>query len=172
PVGPVARSPGANGPAPVPARASEPLGSPEPLVAVPPRRPRSADRDPTVAQAARDPATGRPGEIEPSGVPGARAAEISRGDPDPREIRGPGPRGRPALPALHPVRRDLPRPTEAQPAGGRRAQPDPPIVRVSIGRIEVRAVTPPAPVPPRPAPVPQRSGIVLEEYLSPRGRER
>ena len=47
-----------------------------------------------------------------------------------------------------------------------------PIVRISIGRIEVRAVTPPAPAAPRPAPARKSMGPSLEEYLRPRSRGR
>jgi hypothetical protein len=38
-------------------------------------------------------------------------------------------------------------------------------VRVSIGRVEVRAVRPAAPPPPRPAPEPARPSQSLDDYL-------
>lgn len=72
-------------------------------------------------------------------------------------------RTRPVMPAPHPpqqfhsIARD--------PVPGSFATPAP-IVRVTIGRIEVRAVTAPAPVPKVPQAAPtQRTAIVLEDYL-------
>jgi hypothetical protein len=50
--------------------------------------------------------------------------------------------------------------------------PSPPIVRVSIGRIEVRAVPPAVPAAPRPTPARTSAALSLEEYLRPRSRGR
>lgn len=59
----------------------------------------------------------------------------------------------------------VPAPRPAPPQSSQAGEPAP-IVRVTIGRIEVRAVTVPAPATPRPPAEPaKRSGIVLEEYL-------
>jgi hypothetical protein len=67
----------------------------------------------------------------------------------------------PIQPAAAPPR------TDATLPAGAAAAPAPPTVRVTIGRIEVRAVTLPAPVTPRPAVPPALS---LEEYLRRGGR--
>jgi hypothetical protein len=74
------------------------------------------------------------------------------------ELRGIA-RAAPAVPASRPER--VQHPTTAAP-----------IVHVSIGRIEVRAVSPPSSGPVRPAvaPPPTRTGIVLEDYLRARGK--
>lgn len=65
--------------------------------------------------------------------------------------------------SLLPVNTSRPRETEKSALA--------PIVRISIGRIEVRAVTPPQ-VPSRPAPPRKPQGPSLEEYLRPRSRGR
>jgi len=55
--------------------------------------------------------------------------------------------------------------TQARPALPR-AEAERPVVHVTIGRIEVRAVTPPAPAPePRPAPGWTPPVLSLDEYL-------
>jgi hypothetical protein len=44
-------------------------------------------------------------------------------------------------------------------------QSEPPVIRVSIGRVEVRA-TPPPPVPAAPVPDPPRPAMSLDDYLT------
>jgi hypothetical protein len=44
------------------------------------------------------------------------------------------------------------------------------VVKVTIGRVEVRAVTPAAPIPPRVATRRPRSALTLDEYLRQRNR--
>jgi len=50
--------------------------------------------------------------------------------------------------------------------------PPAPIVRISIGRVDVRAVPPALPAAPSPAPVRRDDRLSLEEYLRPRDRRR
>jgi hypothetical protein len=75
-------------------------------------------------------------------------------------------------PLLRPRKEDAPRWAEAAQLRGAGDESSPPIVRISIGRIEVRAVAPPGPAAPRPMPAGKRTGLSLEEYLKPRGRGR
>jgi hypothetical protein len=58
------------------------------------------------------------------------------------------------------------------PSHARRAQPadEGPVVVVNIGRIEVRALT--APAPPAPPPARRPAAVSLEEYLKPKRRDR
>ncbi len=46
--------------------------------------------------------------------------------------------------------------------------PQPPVIRVTIGRIEVRAVTPPPIAPPAPRPAPRPPSLSLDDYLKER----
>jgi len=81
------------------------------------------------------------------------------------------------LSEMRPVRASTLRPTEAVLNGPRRdaerlgnASEDAPIVLVTIGRIEVKAIAPAAPPPP---PAPRKPAAVsLEDYLQPRRRHR
>jgi hypothetical protein len=50
--------------------------------------------------------------------------------------------------------------------------PPAPIVHISIGRVDVRAVPPARPAAPSPAPVRKDDRVSLEEYLRPRDRRR
>jgi hypothetical protein len=118
-----------------------------------PRTPAAAEREPAPARA-----TARLPEMlalsEDGRSPEPRTPVATDGD-------GPAARMR-AAPRAAPV---APAPRPAPPYRSQAAEPAP-IVRVTIGRIEVRAVTGPAPAAPRP-PVPpaRRTGIVLEDYL-------
>ena len=127
------------------------LTSPRSAEALPAASPSSVARTP--------PAIDR--ELEPSraqsAVPRSLEPRVSLGtDPDTRA----GPtravaRASPLAPAPRPAP-----PHQSQAADA------PPIVRVTIGRIEVRAVTSPAPAVPRsPAAPARRAGIALEDYL-------
>jgi hypothetical protein len=107
------------------------------------------------------------GEVRPPG-PASPADARRRADP--------GARGAPEQPRAAPPRRPLDRPRAVfRPRAIRRTAPEPaapnapanePPVRVTIGRIEVRAVTPPAP---QPRPRPERPGpLSLNDYLEQR----
>jgi hypothetical protein len=75
-----------------------------------------------------------------------------------------------ASPVLRPRDERPPRRAEdLRPPGSPEASAAP-IVRISIGRIEVRAVAPSGPAAPRPAPPRKSTGVSLEEYLKPRSR--
>jgi hypothetical protein len=118
-----------------------------------------------------------PGEgatLPPVPSPGARASASTRGDI-------PGPKAtldRPASPAaalpitpriVHP---QLNAHAEPGPQEPRVAAPEPPspTIRVAIGRIEVRAITPPPPMPPAQRRAPARPGpaLSLDDYLEQR----
>ncbi len=75
-------------------------------------------------------------------------------------------------PLLRPRQEDAPRWAEPLRPRGPGDESPAPIVRISIGRIEVRAVAPPGPAAPRPTPARKSTGLSLEEYLKPRGRVR
>jgi hypothetical protein len=62
-------------------------------------------------------------------------------------------------------------PIAARPAQRPAVEPEPPVIHVSIGRIEVRAVAPAAPTPQRPRP-PLEPRLSLDEYLRRRDGER
>jgi hypothetical protein len=69
----------------------------------------------------------------------------------------------PGTRVLHPVVTAASRPrTGPDPVVG--PSPPPPVIQVTIGRVEVRAVAP-APPPPRRKPAAPRPGVTLEEYL-------
>ncbi len=95
------------------------------------------------------------------------AAPTSGHDAPPRaEATSPAPPSHPAAP--------LDRPAPLWPDVERRSQPghsaeEAPVVVVNIGRIEVRAERPPAPLP---APAPRPAAVSLEEYLRPKRRNR
>jgi hypothetical protein len=122
------------------------------------------------AQEDRSPRAGAPpvmapltpaGVQVPGAVPGRLPVREERRGVD-TEIRSV------AMPLLRPREEVAPRWAEAlRPSGAGDGSPAP-IVRISIGRIEVRAVAPPAPAAPRDVPVRKSTGPSLEEYLRPR----
>jgi hypothetical protein len=145
------------------------------------------------------PGTPRPAPAEVQGAPHRGAAREDR-SPRPEESPGRGPlttsgaegpsdipRRLPAWegrrradaeirsvvpPLLRPREESAPRwAADLRPRGSPEAPPAP-TVRISIGRIEVRAVAASAPAAPRPAPARKSTGLSLEEYLRPRGRGR
>jgi hypothetical protein len=71
--------------------------------------------------------------------------------------------------ALHP-REAAVFPRAAAVRGDASTSPPAPIVRISIGRVDVRAVPPARPAAPSPAPVRKDDRLSLEEYLRPRDR--
>lgn len=150
--GPGSRSGSASlAPAPVPAPASfEGAADPE----IPPARvtPRPLPAAPETVQAGARTAPGAQDEHRP---PGRRAGPVEI--PPLRPARSPGDLPRGDSPG-HPVRQA--------------AADEPPVVRVTIGRVEVRAVSPPArPVAP-PAPRPRQPSLSLGDYLAQRGEGR
>jgi hypothetical protein len=72
----------------------------------------------------------------------------------------------PLVPLPARVTASLPRPASPEPDPARTA----PIVHISIGRIDVRAVSPSKPAAPALAPVRTEARLSLEEYLKPRDR--
>jgi hypothetical protein len=73
-----------------------------------------------------------------------------------------------ATPSLEPPQ---PSPTERR-AADSESPPATPIIRVSIGRIDVRAVVLPAPPAPRPSPVRRGPALTLDDYLKQRSEGR
>jgi hypothetical protein len=165
----------ARGPAPpragrdVPASAEGPAAASLPTSPVPlepadvtlPRDPGRSGREPHSAGiSAREPHA--PPRRETPLPPAATPAASSAGPPT-SPVR--------ATPHLNENSRLPERPWhEALPGARRRAtgQTDETVVRVNIGRVEVRAVMPPAP--PVPAAVPRRPDMSLDEYLKRRSR--
>jgi hypothetical protein len=127
------------------------------------------------------PATGtaRTVEARSPAEPDARTpGSVERARPEGTRPRtaDPGPMGTPAVLPATPARVDLrdpeparPRPQVASPA--HETEPSAPVVRVFIGRIDVRAVVPP-PVPARPAPSRTEDRLSLGEYLRGQTRRR
>ena len=93
-------------------------------------------------------------------VPQPHAANTRRGEPPTGVVR-PDTNGRPLAGQSPIVNRQLPIPRGAEAR---------PVVKVTIGRVEVRAVTSSAPVPPRAAPPRARKTLSLDEYLGQRNR--
>ena len=116
-----------------------------------------------------------PEEIPPSGFPvppGAQGTTVMPRRLPVQEERpgGEAEIGSVATPLLRPREERAPRwAADLPPRGSGEGSPAP-IVRISIGRIEVRAVAPSGPGAPRPAPAPKSTGPSLEEYLRPRSR--
>jgi hypothetical protein len=110
----------------------------------------------------------------PPPSPGAgRPAAVPRRSPAPQDSQ----RWEARIPAvttslLRPRQENAPRWAEAPLPRGTGDGSPAPIVRISIGRIEVRAVPPPGAAAPRLTTARKRTGPSLEEYLKPRGRVR
>lgn len=144
-------------------------GTLKPAAAVPPKAPRpGAVHEDLPARLEELPVSAPP---TPSGARGLSAVprqlpaweESRREDAEIRAV---------AMPLLRPREKTAPRWAEGlQPRGSEEA-PRAPIVRISIGRIEVRAVAPPGPAAQIPAPARKSTGLSLEEYLKPRSRGR
>lgn len=104
-----------------------------------------------------------------------RPAE-ARDDPGDGEVTAPPRRQPPTIAHVQPLeqrQQPSPSPIHRQPPSANRhpiAPPDP-IIRITIGRVEVRAVQPAQP-PPRPAPPPVAPGPTLEEFLEERERRK
>jgi hypothetical protein len=127
-------------------RPSEPAHAPQALSVAPAPRP----EPPQLARPAADPAWPRP---RPHSVP-AREPRPPPAAPTPRQVA---------------VRPEPVRPTRARPvpASVPRSAPQVEPVRVTIGRVEVRAVAAPAPAaPPARRPADARPGLSLQDYLS------
>ncbi len=72
-----------------------------------------------------------------------------------------------------PLPRVTPKPVSSWPSTQRELEPEPaPIIRVTIGRVEVRAISTPAPAPRREKPARADSSPSLNEYLKQRSEER
>jgi hypothetical protein len=115
----------------------------------------------TVEPALQSPASRpRSQEVEPPAVRVAHAsAEAEAPRPEPRLVR---------VSSIQPA--EASRPAAALSAERSRPAEEGPVVVVNIGRIEVRATTPPAAAPPL---APRKPAAVsLEEYLQPRRRNR
>jgi hypothetical protein len=98
--------------------------------------------------------------------PENRAADVTEREYEP-VVRRPAGQAPPLLVLPSPLPASVLPPMAAAPASETRrdenaAEGGPPIIEVTIGRVDVRAVTPPAPVR-RESPKPQRMG--LDEYL-------
>lgn len=106
-------------------------------------------RNTETAAAAQD---GRPPAAAAPAAPGSR--------------RGPAPEQAPLVPLQPREALSFARNTSAPPDAAGAA----PIVRISIGRIDVRAVTPARPAPPPAPPARREEAVSLEEYLRPRRR--
>jgi hypothetical protein len=104
------------------------------------------------------PAPASPAPASPAGRPAEPSAPIpilGRRPPPPSE---PGP---PSARAMSPL---LPAPAAPAPAAAPREPPPPPAIRVTIGRVEIRALAAPSPAR-RPAPRPPPPRLSLDEYL-------
>jgi hypothetical protein len=126
----------------------------------PPAPPNTVTRDRLRVRLLRDGASARAPDGAPPTAPeaGERAAPPPSSDPEPPiELL---PREATVFPRAAVRRAD---PSSSPPA---------PIVRISIGRVDVRAVPPARPPAPRPAPVRKEDRLSLEEYLRPRDRRR
>jgi len=158
---------------------------PQPIDELGPASAPELQRSTTLA-AERPPAAPAPAQSAPMAE--SRAATRWHDDPASPAPSAEAEAAQPPLNAKPPARRDgespprtdgarmpPPSPLVAAQIAGRRASPprhetrheEPPAVHVTIGRIEVRAVAPPAPAParrPRPQPVP----LSLDEYLEQR----
>jgi hypothetical protein len=76
----------------------------------------------------------------------------------------------PTLPSPPPTWEPTPSPTADDGEHGQRVEKEVPVIRISIGRIEVRS-TPPVPTRPEPAPTERRTPLLpLDEYLERRNR--
>ncbi|HVF91212.1 MAG TPA: hypothetical protein VNH22_14190 [Blastocatellia bacterium] len=101
--------------------------------------------------------------------PSRRARTVSGPELEPRDLSS----GRPAFPRavrpleISPAERSANGP-EAQREAARQEAPPAPIIKVSIGRIEVRAVAPHAPPAPRARPRPPGAALTLNDYLKQR----
>ena len=153
-----------------PARATAPPVRPGAIPAEPPPAPAAVRA--VEVQPAR-PGTGRPqvqvtvraGSATPPEPPETPAAEL----PGPSAPLPPVPPG-PTRPAGTPTPAHLARPAVAPapaalPSDRLERAPVQPAVRVHIGRVEVRAVLPPAPAPPLAVPEPLSSAPDLQDYL-------
>jgi hypothetical protein len=114
---------------------------------------------------------------EPPARPSPRVEEARAGEMRPGAVDDPGPRRTPTAVRTVPTPRALL--SDGEPARPRRhvaslpseTEPPAPIVRISIGRIEVRAVASP-PVAARPAPARTEDRLSLDEYLKGEKRRR
>ena len=105
--------------------------------------------------------------------PAAHTSVAARPEGTPRERpseRRPGT----VEPSIRPARVgvDAPRIEADGHAGRERAADEPPVIRVTIGRVEVRAVSPPVRATPPPAPRPRQPSLSLGDYLTQRGEGR
>jgi hypothetical protein len=137
-------SPAAAGPVPTPARPEAPTMAP---------LSRAAERPVPVAAAAPD-SLSREGAPAPDPIRPSRANAPERAEP-----AAPTPHG----PLAVTPRRPDPTPSVEIPTPS-----SPPVVRVTIGRVEVRAVLPVAPAPPAPEPASADTRLSLDEYLKTR----
>ncbi len=142
-------------------------GALRPAAAAPPEA-----RPPAVLDEDRRPRVeGLPVAAPPPPPSGGSRAAVPPRPPAPQDRQ----RGEALIPAvttplLRPRQENPPRWGEPLRPRGPGGEPPAPIVRISIGRIEVRAVAPPGPAAPRPTPARKNTGLSLEEYLRPRGR--
>ena len=82
----------------------------------------------------------------------------------------PGAQARSPEPPVRPrVATEAPRP---EPPARRASAAEPPVIRVRIGRVEVRAVPPPQRPAPPPRAAPRRPALTLDDYLKQRSEER
>ena len=142
---------------PAPARRGAPEKTRHPKPERPPSIPSATEEGPSW-----------PGTARPT-VPLAKPAATP-----PREAANAPAGAQAALPAVVPktIPEGIQQQGERGPMGTRRPEPEPPAptIRVSIGRIEVRAVTPPPPAPPRRERVgPSSPPLSLDDYLKQRG---
>jgi len=105
-----------------------------------------------------------PGTLAPTGAPGGALHPAGRRPPEVASGAPPGP-------GLFAPGAPAPATATRAPQGPAAAEAEPPVIEVTIGRIEVRAVTPPAPLL-RAAPAPRRApALSLDEYLRRRGEQ-